>query len=219
MSLRSRTFYSTLLVAVVGLGACKSQLDGKKAAKVQEAPKAAPAKADAAKPAAAAATASTLKLMEKSKVGFVGAKVTGDHSGGFSKISGKATLKGPELGGLEISIKTDSVHSDAEKLTAHLKSPDFFDVAKFPESAFIASKITKKAGENGATHELEGTLELHGVKKQITFPAKLHTMDKHAMVQAEFKINRKDFGIVYPGRKDDLIKDEVLLKIDLHFGA
>lgn len=216
------TFLIGLSLTALSLNAqgCKSQLDGKKAAKVQEAPKAAePAKKEEAAKAPAAGQA--LKLMaDKSSVGFVGAKVTGDHTGGFGTISGQAQLSDKKLASLKVSIKTDSVTSDAEKLTAHLKSPDFFDVAKFPQSNFESTAIKAKAGEKGATHEVQGTLDLHGVKKLITFPAKVHEgMDGHAAMDAEFKINRKDFGIVYPGRKDDLIKDEVLLKINLHFGA
>lgn len=216
---RTQLTSTLLMTAVLALSGCKSQLDGKKAAKVQEAPKEAPAKAEPAKPVAAAASKLNL-LKDKSSVGFVGAKVTGDHSGGFGDISGHAQMDAKsQLTGLDILIKTDSVTSDAEKLTSHLKSPDFFDVAKFPQSTFKSTKVVAKAGEKGATHEIEGTLELHGVKKLITFPATLQAQAKHAGVTAEFKINRKDFGIVYPGRKDDLIKDDVLLKINLHFGA
>lgn len=220
MAMKRISLSSTLLItAALALGGCKSQLDGKKAAKVQDAPKAAAAKGDAAKPVAAAASKLNL-IKAKSSVGFVGAKVTGDHSGGFGDISGHAQLDAKnQLTGLDILIKTDSVTSDAEKLTSHLKSPDFFDVAKFPKSTFKSSKVVAKAGDKGATHEIQGTLELHGVQKLITFPATLQAQAKHAGVSAEFKINRKDFGIVYPGRKDDLIKDDVLLKINLHFGA
>lgn len=212
---RSQLTTLITLLACLSLGACKSQLDGKKAAKVQDAPKAAAPKA-----AARAASSSQLNLNKgNSSVGFVGAKVTGDHTGSFGDIKGSVQVDKGQLTGLDIAIKTDSVTSDAEKLTGHLKSPDFFDVAKFPQANFQATKIQAKAGEKGATHEIQGTMDLHGIKKLITFPAKVQVHTGHVGVNAEFKINRKDFGIVYPGRKDDLIKDDVLLKIALNFNG
>lgn len=107
--------------------------------------------------------------------------------------------------------------SDDEKLTGHLKSPDFFDVEKFPKASFTSSAIAEKAGDGGVTHEISGELDLHGVKKAITFPAKLKVESTAASGEAEFTINRKDFGIVYAGMPDDLIKDEVLLKLSLRF--
>jgi polyisoprenoid-binding protein YceI len=60
-------------------------------------------------------------------------------------------------------------------------------------------------------------LELRGVTKTVSFPANITIDAKTAKGTAEFKINRKDFGIEYPGKPDDLIKDEVLLKIALVF--
>jgi polyisoprenoid-binding protein YceI len=102
--------------------------------------------------------------------------------------------------------------SDQEKLTGHLKSGDFFDVEKFPKATFTSTEI-KPGGAGGATHTITGNLELHGVKKSISFPAKV-TVDASAVkADAEFVINRKDFGLVYPGKPDDLIKDEVLIKL------
>jgi polyisoprenoid-binding protein YceI len=60
-----------------------------------------------------------------------------------------------------------------------------------------------------------GNLELHGVTKSITFPATITVQGDAVTVKADFAINRKDFGIVYPGKPDDLIKDEVLLKLNI----
>jgi len=96
-----------------------------------------------------------------------------------------------------------------------LKSPDFFDVEKFPKAKFVSTAI-KAGGDNGATHTVTGNLELHGVTKAITFPAQIKVDPDAVSVVAEFSINRKDFSIVYPGMPDDLIKDDVLLKLSLH---
>ena len=107
-----------------------------------------------------------------------------------------------------------SVKSDDEKLTGHLMAPDFFDVAKYPKATFESTEI-KKGGDNGATHTITGNLDFHGVKKSITFPAKITESATEIVADAEFVINRKDFGITYAGMADNLIKDDVVLKLKL----
>jgi polyisoprenoid-binding protein YceI len=157
---------------------------------------------------------------EGSKLEWVGAKVTGKHDGGFKTFSG--TVRVPdgkiENGTVTVDIHTDSIFSDTEKLTGHLKSPDFFDTAKFPKARFTSTSI-KPGGEAGATHTVTGNLDLHGVTKSITFPATIRQSDGEVTVEAEFGLNRKDFGILYTGKADDLVKDDVLIKLDLHARA
>ena len=84
---------------------------------------------------------------------------------------------------------------DADGLTEHLKGADFFDVAKFPKASFVSTSIAPKTGDAGVTHEVTGELDLHGVKKTITFPATITVDDRGAKGTAEFKINRKDFNL------------------------
>lgn len=167
--------------------------------------------------AALPASAETLSIdAQTSTLGFAGSKVTGKHEGKFEKITGSITLVGGKAEGGRITLDADtaSVKSDQEKLDEHLKSPDFFDVAKFPKATFTSTQI-KAGGESGATHTITGELSLHGVKKTISFPATIAVGADSASGTAEFVINRKDFGIVYPGKQDDLIRDDVLLKLSL----
>lgn len=220
-----RASFIPMVVAVALISACSSEIDGKPKAQVEDVKKV-EAKADAkveAKPEAKAeapAAAKTFKLDKASSAfGFVGAKITGDHKGSFPEVEGEVVVAGDKPTSLRVTVQTGSVTSDDERLTGHLKSADFFDVEKFPTATFTASEFAAKAGENGVTHEIGGELELHGVKKAIRFPAKVTLDAAGAKGQAEFTINRKDFGIVYPGKPDDLIKDEVLLKLDLTFKA
>src|SRR5690606_7522560 len=126
---------------------------------------------------------------------------------GEIKVEGGDPLKGS----VQVTIDMKDFETDTEKLTGHLRSADFFDVEKFPESKFESTKIEKSA--EGFT--VTGNLTLHGVTKSISFPAKIDVKDDQVDVKAEFGINRKDFEIVYPGMPDDLIKDEVLMKLDL----
>jgi polyisoprenoid-binding protein YceI len=151
-----------------------------------------------------------------SEVAWVGAKVTGKHDGAFGKFSGQIQLVGgdPTKSSVKVEVVAASLTSDNEKLTGHLKSADFFDVEKFPTIRFQSSKI-EAGGEAGATHTVTGNLELHGVTKSIRFPASIGVATEAVTIKSEFGINRKDFGIVYPGKPDDLIKDEVLVRLNL----
>lgn len=150
-----------------------------------------------------------------SSIEYVGAKVTGKHDGKLGTFSGTVQLvdNDPTKSSVTVDIDVRSITSDTEKLTRHLKSEDFFDVEKFPKATFKSTTI-KAGGADGATHTVTGNLELRGVTKQISFPATIKVGDG-VQVNAEFAINRKDFGINYAGMANDLIKDEVLLKLKL----
>ena len=164
-------------------------------------------------PAADSPSAASLPVTpSNSKIEFVGAKVTASHPGGFTDFSGKVDLGDPiEQSRLEVTLQTASLYADKEKLTKHLKSPDFFDVAQFPTATFQSTQI-KKEGEG---HTITGELTLHGVTKSISFPASISASESQVNASAEFSINRKDFGINYPGMQDDLIRDLVVVKLTL----
>lgn len=148
----------------------------------------------------------------ESTIGFTGSKVTGKHDGGFKKFAGKlSTANGKITGSPEIKIAMDSTWSDNDRLTGHLKSPDFFDSAKFPTTTFTVTSIAPE----GSQQKVIGNLDLHGVTKSISFPADIQIADDAVTVKAEFAINRKDFAINYPGKSNDLIRDNVVLKLDL----
>jgi polyisoprenoid-binding protein YceI len=173
--------------------------------------------AEAVKSAAAPAAGTEYTFSQDgSKLEFVGAKVTAKHDGGFKTFRG--TIRVPdgkvENGSVEMDIDTDSIFTDTEKLTGHLKSADFFDTQKFPKARFTSTGI-KPGGEANATHTVTGNLELHGVTKSISFPAKIQANDDGISVESEFGINRKDFGILYTGKADDLIRDDVLIKLNI----
>jgi polyisoprenoid-binding protein YceI len=165
-------------------------------------------------PATSAAGERLTVTRENSRIEFIGSKVTGSESGRFEKFSGTVYLAddSPERGRVEIVIDMNSVATDSKYLAEHLKTADFFDAPKFPEATFASTDI-RPGGGKGATHTVTGNLDLHGVRKVITFPATINVTAAAATLDAEFAINRKDFGITYAGRADDLIRDEVLIKL------
>jgi len=147
-----------------------------------------------------------------SKIEFVGAKVTASHDGGFTDFGGSLSLADPlEQSKVDLTVQTASLYADKEKLTKHLKSPDFFDVDKFPTAMFKSTRIDR----DGNQYTVTGDLTLHGVTKRISFPASLSASAGRLDANAEFSIDRKDFGIVYPGMPDDLIRDLVVIKLSL----
>ena len=155
----------------------------------------------------------TYVIGPESTIGFVGSKVTGSHDGGFTAFAGEIRLIDgtPESSHVEVEIDTTSLWADNERLTGHLKSEDFFDVEQFPMAHFESTAVVP----DGNGYVITGNLDLHGVQKSISFPATIDIMDDAIRAQAEFVIQRFDFEILYEGKADDLIRDEVVIKLDL----
>lgn len=151
------------------------------------------------------------------KLEFEASKVTGSHKGGFKTFTGSVTVPGEDLTKATISATIDmkSTFTDSDDLTKHLLSADFFEADKFTESKFVSTAIAKE-GEN---YSITGDLTLHGVTKSITFPAMLSLADGKVTSHAEFDINRNDFGIKYPGKPDDLIRENVVIRLHIEAAA
>lgn len=171
------------------------------------------------KPSAAAALAAQGAVkyafdQGASKVTWVGSKVTGKHDGAFGTFKGTVDVVdgSPEKSKVDVQIDAESLTSDTEKLTGHLKSPDFFDVKAHPKASFVSTEI-KKGGENGATHTVTGNLTIKGITKTISFPATVTLNGDAANVDAEFAINRRDYSLNYAGMPNDLIRDNVVIKL------
>lgn len=152
-----------------------------------------------------------------SKITWKASKVSLTHDGGFGTFNGVVHLVDatPEKSSVTVDIDAASIRSDSDRLTGHLKSADFFDVTKFAKAKFESTEV-KKGGEKGASHTITGNLTMHGVTKSITFPAKVAVNGDTVSVDADFVINRKDWGLTYPGKADDLISDDVFLKLAVH---
>jgi polyisoprenoid-binding protein YceI len=200
------TMILTILGTVLLVSSCANPASDKPKAVTSEA-----APVNAGAPAASAEKYSIKP--DTSKIEFDASKVTGSHHGSFEKFAGEIDYAGqPEKSHVKITIETSSVKADDPGLTKHLQTPDFFDVAKFPQATFESTEI-KVGGEKGASHTVTGNLQLHGVTKAVTFPATIVAKPGEITVESTFSINRKDFGINYAGAADNLIRDEVLLTL------
>ncbi|HKR66985.1 MAG TPA: YceI family protein [Thermoanaerobaculia bacterium] len=198
------------LLLTFALACQKSEVDQKPAAEVT--PAGSTTTTAPATPAAGGVTSNVIK--EKSSIDFVAAKVTRDHKGKFKNFDGTIEYVGGKPTRVSFDIDLASVETDTPKLTEHLKTPDFFDVANHPKATFTSTSLTQTGTD---TYELRGTLDLHGVQKEVTIPVKAATTPEGVRTTSEFTINRQDWGIAYKGMADDLIKDNVLIKLNLMF--
>ena len=147
---------------------------------------------------------------DNTKVTFTGTKKGGKHEGGFKKLTGTASIADGDLSTLklEADIDTESLFSDNEKLTAHLKNPDFFGVKDNPKATFKTTKVEKT--EKGYT--ITGDLTLLGKTKPVTIPATVEVKNEVLTLSSEFKINRFDWGMTF-GK--GMVDDAVSLKLNI----
>ena len=137
-----------------------------------------------------------------SEVGF-----TVDHlmifkvTGYFTDFAGtiEADPDSKTLGSVSSTIQTTSVDTRIEKRDNHLRSPDFFDVAKYPEMTFVSKKIEG----NGTDIKVHGDLTIRGTTQPVVLAGAFQGQNKDAWgnVRAGFAakatINRKDFGLTW----------------------
>ena len=123
----------------------------------------------------ATAPADTLKFANSaSTIEFTGTKKDGSHNGGFKKFTGAIDSPGGDFAkaNVTVEIKTDSLFSDNEKLTNHLKSPDFFDVRAYPTAKFTSTGIRATRGDSAVTHLLTGDLKTVDEGTQCRCPSR-----------------------------------------------
>lgn len=207
---------AALLLLPFAIVGCDDPADDVAAAEVQAAAEEAPAEQTPAEEPPTAATEALTFSNQGSTIGFVGSKVTASHEGGFREFAGELQFNPSNVAAssIQVTIQTASLFADSEDLTNHLKNEDFFDVTNHPTATFRSTEITEGA-EGDANYTITGNLNLHGVEQQIRFPATVRVSDSSVQANAEFSINRQDFGINYPGRQDDLIRDRVVLRFSI----
>ena len=121
---------------------------------------------------------------------------------------------------IEAVINTASVNTNQGKRDAHLRNADFFDVEKFPTMTYKLKSYTKQ----GEVYTAIGELTLRGVTKEITLVGTFNGVTKdpwgnmRAGFNAEGKLNRKDFGMVWNKTLDNgglVVGDEVQIRLDI----
>ena len=146
--------------------------------------------------------------------------------GKFSGLSGVLKLDESDhsRSTVEVSIPAASVSTVDEKLDAHLKNEDFFDVQKFPTITFQSTKIRSTGGRD---YEVTGDLTIRGVTQTVTLnvadfsePSKDPWGNLRIGLSGSTKVNRKDFGLVWNAPLEFggvLVGDEVTITLDVQF--
>jgi polyisoprenoid-binding protein YceI len=172
-----------------------------------------------------AAVAQTTWTIDKShsKVGFsITHMAVSEVEGKFNDFEGTIVSKSEDFNGADVQFtsKTASIDTDNERRDGHLKSPDFFDAEKFPETKF-AGKLVKDGGK----YKLKGDLTLHGVTKPVEFDVTYggtinHGKGTKAGFKLTGKINRQDYGLTWANKVPTgelVVGDEVelVVKVEL----
>ncbi|MBB6326458.1 polyisoprenoid-binding protein YceI [Algoriphagus iocasae] len=165
----------------------------------------------------------TLKIdVSKSNIFWKGTKMMGlgKHEGEIAIQNGFLLIQNNALSGGEITVDmntitvTDIPETDPipiRNLTNHLKSPDFFDVDKYPYSNF---QITKVEPTLNGKFQISGLLDLKGITNSVLFEAEQISEDRFS---ASLEIDRFDWDIAYSGNWIDrtLVDREIQLRIEL----
>jgi polyisoprenoid-binding protein YceI len=142
--------------------------------------------------------------------------------GEFGKTEGMITLDEADVtkSKVEATIDVASVNTREAKRDEHLKSPDFFDVAKFPKMTFKSTKV-EKAGEGKL--KVTGDLTLKGVTKSVVLDVSGPTKEikdpwgnVKRGIAASGKINRQEFGVSWSKliEAGPVVGDEINIEIE-----
>ena len=123
--------------------------------------------------------------------------------GEFSGVTGTVMFdpSNPANSHVDVIIDAKTIHTREDQRDAHLKSPDFLDVEKFPTITFVSQNVVR-TGEGES--KVSGDLTIHGVTRSVTLDvegpsaeAKDPWGNMRSGATATTKINRKDFGLVW----------------------
>jgi polyisoprenoid-binding protein YceI len=144
--------------------------------------------------------------------------------GEFDKVSGTVVFDpaNPSASSVEASIDVATISTRDEQRDAHLKSPDFFDVEKYPAITFKSKKVASAGGDS---FNVTGDLTIHGVTKEVSLDVEELTDEAkdpwgnlRRGAAAKTRINRRDFGMNFNMALDTggfMVGEDVDLTIDV----
>ena len=146
-------------------------------------------------------------------------KVTGN----FGKFQGTINYNAaaPAASSVKAEIDASSIDTNNDRRDGHLRSPDFFDAAKYPSITFTSTKVS--SGAEGKL-KVEGTLTMHGITKPVVLDAAFLGSGPgldgvtRAGFEATTKVDRKDYGIVWNKALDQggtLLGDDVQINLEI----
>ena len=144
----------------------------------------------------------------------------GTTNGKFTQFSGSIDLdrQHPEHSSVSARIQVSSIDTGIKKRDDHLRSPEFFNVAKYREITFKSRSVKQTGPQSG---NIMGDLTLHGVTKRVTLRVKLVTpVSDEARTRWEVTtepLKRRDFGLMFGSATETVsgISQDVAIKIDI----
>ena len=144
----------------------------------------------------------------------------GTTNGKFTQFSGSIDLDSqhPEHSSVSARIQVSSIDTGIKKRDDHLRSPEFFNVAKYREITFKSRSVKQTGPQSG---DIMGDLTLHGVTKPVTLRVKLVTpVSDEARTRWEVTtepLKRRDFGLMFGSATETVsgISQDVAIKIDI----
>lgn len=145
--------------------------------------------------------------------------------GGFEKLSGTLVYDAanPSKSSVQVAIETNSINTREPQRDTHLRSPDFFDVEKYPTITFKSTRVEGSGGEL----KVIGDLTIHGVTQQVTLDVdgpSDEMKDPWGNIKigasGSTKIKRKDFGLTWNAALEAggfLVGDDVTINLDVQF--
>lgn len=139
-------------------------------------------------------------------IGFTGSTALASQSGHFAAFDGTLEVPTDDPKDLKARVAVDmaSTTTNIGLLTRHLKAEDFFDVATYPQSEFALETVTPTA-EPGQ-YQVAGQLTLRGIRKAISFPARIAVTPDEVSFDATIPLHQSEFGMIEAAKKT---KDEV----------
>jgi polyisoprenoid-binding protein YceI len=156
----------------------------------------------------------------RSTIGFRVHQFLGTTNGKFTQFSGSIDLDSqhPEHSSVSARIQVSSIDTGIKKRDDHLRSPEFFNVAKYREITFKSRSVKQTGPQSG---DIMGDLTLHGVTKPVTLRVKLVTpVSEEARTRWEVTtepLKRRDFGLMFGSATEAVsgISQDVAIKIDI----
>jgi polyisoprenoid-binding protein YceI len=148
----------------------------------------------------------------KIKDGYTVKFTSKDPSGVFSGLKGTIQFDDKDLAAskFDVSIDVATINTGNGMQNQHAKSEKWFDAAKYPTINFKSEKISRTS----SGYKADGTLEVHGVKKQISMPFIFQKNATGGLFTSTFDVNRVDFNIGKPGGKvPDVIKIDLSVPV------
>jgi polyisoprenoid-binding protein YceI len=146
-------------------------------------------------------------------------------TGRFEKFEGKIVYdeSDPKKSAASGSIDVATINTNVAKRDEHLKSPDFFDAAKYPKITFETTEVSDVSAD-GKSGKLKGNLTMHGVTKPVVLEASFLGKGKDPQgkerigLHATTKLDRKDYALTWNKALESggaLVGDEVTIELDV----